>query len=128
MKNDKGTDITKLHGHEATKNIRALIIQSFTSKLNINGTIAIKTAITITIGVYILENLVINFSVLPLLFFASYTKSTIWEAVEFSTSRSTSHVILPVKFTPPDSISISFDTKTGLLSPVRLDVSISVSP
>ena len=77
-KKAKGTDITILHGHDATKNTSDLIIQVLNSCFNISGIhIAIIIAKIITIGVYIFENFVIKFSVFPLLFVASYTKSTI---------------------------------------------------
>ncbi len=83
-KNAKGTDITILHGHDATKNTSDLIIQILNSCFNIIGiNIAIIIAKIITVGVYIFENLVMNSSVLPLLFVASYTKSAIWVAAEF---------------------------------------------
>ena len=81
-KNDNGVEITKLHGQDATKKNKAISIHLSISAPNINGTITNKIAITITIGVYTLENLVINFSVFPLLFVASYTKSIICEAIE----------------------------------------------
>ena len=81
-KNDNGIEITKLHGQDATKKNKAISIHLSISAPNINGTITNKIAITITIGVYTLENLVINFSVFPLLFVASYTKSIICEAIE----------------------------------------------
>lgn len=77
-KNANGTDITMLHGHDATRNTNDLIIQVLNSCFNIIGiSIAIIIAKIITVGVYIFENFVINSSVFPLLFVASYTKSTI---------------------------------------------------
>ena len=71
MYNAKGIDITILQGQDATKNTSALISHSLNSNPIIGGTTAISIARTITIGVYIFENFVINSSVFPLLFCAS---------------------------------------------------------
>ena len=82
----------------------------------------------ITVGVYIFENFVIYSSFLPLLFVASYTKSTILDIVESLYSLFTLQVKVPVWLILPDKISLFSFTYTGSLSPVNLEVSNADSP
>ena len=65
-KNASGTEITIAHGQEATKQTNALYSHTENVPPNIVGITATRIAITTTIGVYTLANLVINFSESPL--------------------------------------------------------------
>ena len=101
QKNPKGTDITKAHGQAVTKNTKDLYKKSLKLAPNIVGITTIKTAKITTIGVYILENLVINFSVFVFLSLEFSSKLIILLAVEFSATLVAFTVITPLPFTNP---------------------------
>lgn len=125
----KGIEITNAHGHDTIKNINDLIIEVLKSNIPIiGGIVPIKIANIITIGVYHVENLVINFSVLPFLEVELYTSSIILDAAEDSKSLITSHTKTPDKFILPDKISSFLFTYTGVDSPVKALLSIEEEP
>ena len=98
------------------------------SPLIIGGRIASNTAKPITIGVYILENLVINLSDFDFLAEAFSTKSKTLLTVESKYSFVTSAIIKPFIFIQPLNIFAPSLTSTGTDSPVSAEVSRVDSP
>ena len=92
------------------------------------GTITIKNANIITVGVYIFANFVINFSVCAFFSVAFSTKSNILLTVDSPNSFVTSTSIRPFVLIEPLNISFSTEILRGMDSPVNADVSIKASP
>ena len=94
----------------------------------IGGIIATSIAAITTIGVYILENFVINFSLFDFCSEAFSTKSIILATVESSNFFVTLALTVPFIFTHPDNITSSTSTLLGTLSPVIATVFKLVFP
>ena len=87
----KGIEITRAHGHDTTKNDKALYIhiENVVFFMIRGGIIANSNAIITTVGVYMAANFVIKFSDLDFLLLAFSTNSRILLTVDSSYSLDT---------------------------------------
>jgi len=123
-KSARGTDMTRAHGQETTRNTRALYPHSRNAPRPARGGIdARRAAKTTTAGVYHLAKDVMNRSVGAFLSRASSMSRRPFESVDSPKGRRTSTRNVPPRLTLPASTSSPSPASRGTDSPVRDEVS-----